>query len=108
MRRQEALDDLGRQVDRARLEVQQAREAVLAQREQADAREVEIRQVQLAVELEQQELAGASAALARAQDELDELTELSAGGPSRETLKKAAEVLRIKHLARKAAAEERA
>ena len=42
------------------------------------------------------------------EQELDELTELSAGGPSRETLKKAAEVLRIKHLARKAAAEKRA
>jgi uncharacterized ferritin-like protein (DUF455 family) len=42
------------------------------------------------------------------EQELDELTELSAGGPSRETLKKVAEVLRIKHLARKAAAEKRA
>ena len=42
------------------------------------------------------------------EQELDELTELSAGGPSRETLKKAAEVLRIKHLARKAAEEKRA
>ena len=39
------------------------------------------------------------------EQELDELTELSAGGPSRETLKKVAEILRIKHLARKAAAE---
>jgi uncharacterized ferritin-like protein (DUF455 family) len=42
------------------------------------------------------------------EQELDELTELSAGGPSRETLRKAAEALRIKHLARKAAAEKRA
>jgi uncharacterized ferritin-like protein (DUF455 family) len=42
------------------------------------------------------------------EQELDELTELSAGGPSRETLRKAAEALRIKHLARKAAAERRA
>jgi uncharacterized ferritin-like protein (DUF455 family) len=42
------------------------------------------------------------------EQELDELTELSAGGPSRETLRKAAETLRIKHLARKAAAEKRA
>jgi uncharacterized ferritin-like protein (DUF455 family) len=42
------------------------------------------------------------------EQELDELTELSAGGPSRETLRKAAETLRIKHLARKAAAESRA
>ena len=42
------------------------------------------------------------------EQELDELTELSSDGPSRETLRKAAEVLRIKHLARKAAAEKRA
>jgi uncharacterized ferritin-like protein (DUF455 family) len=42
------------------------------------------------------------------EQELDELTELSAGGPSRETLKKVAEILRIKHLARKAAAEKQA
>jgi len=42
------------------------------------------------------------------EQELDELATLSAGGPSRETLKKAAEALRVKHLARKAAAEKRA
>ncbi len=42
------------------------------------------------------------------EQELDELTDLSSDGPSRETLRKAAEVLRIKHLARKAAAEKRA
>jgi len=42
------------------------------------------------------------------EQELDELTHLSSDGPSRETLRKAAEVLRIKHLARKAAAEKRA
>ena len=42
------------------------------------------------------------------EQELDELTEVSSGGPSRETLRKAAEVLRIKHLARKAAAEKQA
>jgi uncharacterized ferritin-like protein (DUF455 family) len=41
------------------------------------------------------------------EQELDELTTISAGGPSRETLRKAAEALRIKHLARKAAAEAR-
>ena len=42
------------------------------------------------------------------EQELDELTTISAGGPSRETLKKAAEALRIKHLARRAAEEKRA
>jgi len=42
------------------------------------------------------------------EQELDELTTISAGGPSRETLKKAAEVLRIRHLARRAAEEKRA
>ncbi|MFI5316345.1 MAG: ferritin-like domain-containing protein [Myxococcota bacterium] len=42
------------------------------------------------------------------EQELDELTQISSGGPSRETLRKAAEALRIKHLARKAAAEKRA
>jgi len=41
------------------------------------------------------------------EQELDELTQISSDGPSRETLRKAAEVLRIKHLARKAAAENR-
>jgi len=39
------------------------------------------------------------------EQELDELAQISGDGPSRETLRKAAEVLRIKHLARKAAAE---
>ena len=42
------------------------------------------------------------------EQKLDELTTISAGGPSRETLKKAAEALRIKHLARRAAEEKRA
>ena len=42
------------------------------------------------------------------EQELDELTQISSDGPSRETLRKAAEALRIKHLARKAAAEKRA
>jgi uncharacterized ferritin-like protein (DUF455 family) len=42
------------------------------------------------------------------EQELDELSEISGEGPSRETLRKAAEVLRIKHLARKAAAEKTA
>jgi uncharacterized ferritin-like protein (DUF455 family) len=42
------------------------------------------------------------------EQELDELAEISGEGPSRETLRKAAEVLRIKHLARKAAAEKSA
>ena len=41
------------------------------------------------------------------EQELDELTAISAGGPSRETLRKAAEALRIKHLARRAAEEKR-
>jgi uncharacterized ferritin-like protein (DUF455 family) len=38
------------------------------------------------------------------EDELRELSELSAGGPSRETLKKASEILRQRHHARRAAA----
>jgi len=42
------------------------------------------------------------------EQELDELTQISAGGPSRETLRKAAEALRIKHLARRASQEKRA
>ena len=42
------------------------------------------------------------------EQELDELTTISAGGPSRETLRKAAEVLRIRHLARREAQEKRA
>ncbi|HXZ86250.1 MAG TPA: DUF455 family protein [Myxococcota bacterium] len=42
------------------------------------------------------------------EQELEELTAISAGGPSRETLRKAAEALRIKHLARRAAQEKRA
>jgi len=39
------------------------------------------------------------------EQELDELAEISGDGPSRETLRKAAEMLRIRHHARKAAAE---
>src|SRR5215831_13354439 len=42
------------------------------------------------------------------EQELDELTTIPAGGPSRETLRKAAEALRIKHLARREAQEKRA
>jgi uncharacterized ferritin-like protein (DUF455 family) len=38
------------------------------------------------------------------EDELRELSELSGGGPSRETLRKAAEILRERHHARRAAA----
>jgi uncharacterized ferritin-like protein (DUF455 family) len=42
------------------------------------------------------------------EQELDELSQISGDGPSRETLRKAAEVLRIRHLARKAGAEKTA
>ncbi|HZR82308.1 MAG TPA: DUF455 family protein [Candidatus Binatia bacterium] len=40
------------------------------------------------------------------EDELDELAQLSAGGPSRETMRKAAQILRERHHARRRAASE--